>query len=237
MMAFDGKCINELVAELVEELGLNDQRMRPMLLTWIYEAVLEIGVSQLQEQETQWLPIQDFKMKKPKGFMWLRQLVIQGDNNRCITPRLQARYRCSCPCENIDIACDITMVEYGTYYGLSTDAKEFTKYKMLYVSTPVSEDGLPMLETSSVKAVKQYVLYKFLQKQRRSFPEKVPMSEIDYNLRLWQKYKDQAWARLMTPDDAALKTIAIATWRSGITPQDMQYGYGMYYDRFGYLVE
>lgn len=223
------KCINEIVAELVEELGLNDQRMRPMLLQWIYEAQSEIGPTQLQEKESQWLPINDYKLKKPSDFMFVRQIQIKGDGDRCATPRLQARNKC-CPCVNFESNCEITIVEYPTYYGLSTDAKDYTKYKIWYVSTPLSDDGMPMIIEASAKAVKQYALYKFLQKQRRSFPEKVPMSEIEMNLRLWQQYKNQAWARQMMPDDAALPTIAKAWLHSGLTPSDYQQAYSRFFE-------
>jgi len=235
-MGFNYKCINEIVAELVEELGLNDQRMRPMLLQWIYEGQSEIGATALQEKESEWLPIIDYKLKKPKDFMFPRQIQIKAENGRCLTPRLEARRRC-CPCENFDVfGCDVIIQEYPTYYGLSTNAKEYDKYKMLYVSTPVGDDGLPMVDENSVKAVKQYALYKFLQKQRRSFPERVPMSEIDFNLRLWQKYKDQAWSRQMWPDDASLPSIAKAAWYSGITPQDFNYALGNLYSGNGYVL-
>lgn len=237
-MAYNSKCVNELIAELVEELGLNDQRMRPIMLTWIFDAQSDIGASELQEQETAWLPFNNFVIPKPKDFFWARQILLKGEQNGvggCITPRLEARYRCNCPCDNYDSGCDVTMVEYDTYYGVSTNAKNYDAYKILYVSIPVSEAGYPMIPLSSVKAVKQYVLFKFLKRQRRSFPDKVPMSEIKDEQRLWQQYRDQAWARQMTPDDPAMRTIAMAYWRSGITLQDMSYGYRYYANQYGFM--
>lgn len=235
-MASNLKCINEIVAEMIEELGQNDQRIRPILLQWIFEAQTEIGATQLQNKETQWLPIQDYKLKKPFEFLYPRQIQIRSDEKHCVTPRLLARQQC-CPCENFDVlGCDYTITDYNSYYGLSTNAKEFTEYRILYVALPLDEDNLPMIELSCVKAVKQYALYKFLQRQRRLFTDQVPMSEIDYNLRLWQKYKDQAWARQMFPDDSSLPTIARAAWWSGFTIQDMSNGLRGFYQANGYTL-
>ena len=221
------RCATEIIALLTEELGLNDQKMRPLFLEWLYEAQKEIGNIPAQLRETEWLPIQyDFRINKPKDYFLTRELIIKGSGkfNCPVHPRLEARERITC-CLNANAMCDITMKEYPGYFGLSSNSQNYTHYKLLYLSMPIGDDGLPEIDEKCVKASRQYVLYKYLQRQRRINVNDVPLSEIEMNYKLWARFKDEAWARVMSPDDNSLRTIAKAAWYSGVTARD--FGYAM----------
>lgn len=211
---------NRLIAEVMIELSLPDESMKPIMLTWSKEAMRAIGGSgsKLFVKETDWIVIEDFQFKKPSDYVTPLSIQIKTDTGACIKPFMDSSTdSCGC-CENCKCPCDITIGENATHLFLSSNAGKYTLAKIKYFGQPLGECGTPLIDEKASRAVKQYIVWKTKSMQRNRLKESVPMSEIDYEQRLWAKLCDQSYGNIMMPNLLELNKLGVTWLTSGLTP-------------------
>lgn len=211
--------INSLIAEAMIELGLPDDSMKPIMLTWAKEAMKAIGGSKLFVQKTDWLPIEDLQFRKPAGYVAPLSIQLKDVNGNCIKPFMDTDTEtCDC-CENTDCICDVTVSEgHPTYIEISSNGISYTYAKMVYIGQPVGECGTPLVDGKAARAVKQYIKWQTTAQKRRRNRDDVPMSEVDYERRLWEKLADQAYGNIMMPNAMELEKLGVTWVTAGLSP-------------------
>lgn len=207
----------QLISEVMIELALPDDNMMPIMLTWSKEAMKAVGGSKLFAVETDWLPIEDLQFCKPKDFIAPLSIMIKTDGGKCIKPFMDADTdSCGC-CENCKCQCEVTIGENATHLYLSSNAKQYTLAKVKYIGQPLGKCGTPLLDEKASRAIKQYIVWKVKAMQRNKDKNLIPMSEIDFEYRLWTKLCDQAYGNIMMPNKLELEKIGVTWLNSGIT--------------------
>lgn len=209
-----------LIAEVMIELGLPDESMKPIMLTWAKEAMRAISGSgsKLFAKESDWLPISDLQFHKPKDLLTVLSIQIKGEGGGCVKPSMDSNTdSCGC-CENCSSTCEVTVGENNTHFYLSSNGKQYTLAKIKYFGSAVDDCGLPLIDEKAGRAVKQYIVWKTKSTQRNKMKDSIPMSEIDYEYRLWSKLADQAYGNIMMPNKLELEKIGITWLSTGFTP-------------------
>lgn len=211
------KSIKQLLAEVILELGLPDDNDTPILKVWAKEGMGEIGNSRLQGKETDWMLVSDLAVTKPKDMIAPLKVMLSIDKKHCITPQISEKIiRCGC-CENTRSQCEVTMGETNAEFYFSSNALKYNACKIIYIGTPVDEDGEPLIEDDAKRAVKQYISYMMLNRKRRQDRSAIPQSEIDSEYHKWVVLKNQAAGRINMPHLIEMDSIISQYYNAGIT--------------------
>ena len=223
--------IEHIISEVQEELGLIDDNETPIFRTWAYEAQREIGTSEINFKDSDWLPLIDGVVQKPCDLLAPLKIEISIDKNSCIIPYIAPDFvKCDC-CENCRSTCDIVGGETPTTFFFSSDASQYVYARILYVSIPVDDCGDPLIDERAARAVKQYIAYMYLKRKRRMYVgdnAQIPQSEISVEYDLWRVLRKEAMGRMKMPNPTDMKWLGRAWVTSGVTPAMFSRRWGLY---------
>jgi hypothetical protein len=225
----------ELVAEVQIDLGLQDDNARPILKRWAYEAVREIGTTKLQDRTTDWLLIENNEFCKPKDMIAPVLIQITTDFKHCYEPKMAKNVVKDECCKNTrGWNCDVQVEEKHKVFWLSTNNKH--RYARIhYISVPLSESGEILIDDNAERAVKQYIIYQYLKRQRRMErgTNTIPMSEVQYEYDLWVRLRKEAMGRISMPNVMEMIEVGQANMQAGLTLSQFSYRWSWWYATLG----
>ena len=229
------KCVNELIAEVQVDLGLQDDNSRPIMKRWAYEAVREIGTTKLQDRMSEWILIEDNEFCKPKDMLAPVLIQITTDFKHCYEPKMAKNVVKDECCKNtMGWNCDVVVEEKHKTFWLSTNNKH--KYaRITYVAVPLSEDGEILIDDNAQRAVKQYIIYQYVKRQRRMErgTNIIPMSEVQSEYDLWVRLRKEAMGRISMPNVMEMFEVGQANLQSGLTLNQFAYRWSWWYATVG----
>lgn len=179
--------IDNIINQAQIELGLEGDDTTPIMRVWGYEALRTIGTIRGSIVKGDWQLLEDLQIRKPKGYIAPIQIAISKDKKCCYYPDMDSLMtKCGCCEQKCD--CEVTVSENEEYLYFSSNAKQYKYVKITYAGVPLNDDGMPVVDETLTRAVKQYISFMYL-RMRRNMDKSIPMSEI--------QYEEDRWIRLM----------------------------------------
>lgn len=192
---------NEVVATVQTNLGFDNNQYRIEILQWIYDALMECGVSHHFIKKSCEIGVSNYIFAKPTDYIAAIEVMLYDDDGKCYRPYVDETMPL---CKNYS-DCDSTIYisQRMKSFELSSNATTVTKAKLLYFSTPIDEnDCLPMIPYWARAAVEAYAELKYTIRQRRrnrSRQNIVPMNELQFFQAKWSRERDRALAAAVSP--------------------------------------
>ena len=162
--------------------------------------------------------------------------IAKDDKRHCVQPKMAQNVEKDCCCRNTKSNCEIQVEEKATSFWLSSN-NTYEYAKIHYLSIPLDpETGDPMIDERAQRAVKQYLKYMWLSRQRRidrSSPNAIPQSEIEAEYQRWVVLRKEAMGRISMPNVMQMFEVGQANLQSGLTLTQFSYRWNYWWATAG----
>lgn len=210
--------VDTVISRAQIALGHTDDGYRNVFREFVWDAVLEIGVS-TGEKKTELITIDGLNIEKPCDYLYPVDLTLksQSDKFRDIFATYQALASES---KQKRGSSGLSVSEDDENFILERDQGNYTQAELTYYSYPVDDKGMPKIVQHSSRAIVAYIEYMFAKRIRSRNFRMMPMSDIQFLNKQWEKLYKKAKTHKDMPNGLQIEEL-MSRWASLIPDMGM----------------